>query len=153
MTIKVRDAGNTLRSIQVLKVRDAGGVLRNIQTVRVRDAGNVSRLVFSAMSATITPAAGVAQSASNVAGYYPWSMTTLPATAAPTGGVGPYTYAWTKVSGPAGITAVTPSAASTRFTTTFAAAGVLDTVWKCTITDNNGTTASDQCQVYMAASD
>jgi hypothetical protein len=50
MTIKIRDSGNTLRTITRIRVRDAGNVLRTIQRVRIRDAGNVLRTVWEAVA-------------------------------------------------------------------------------------------------------
>jgi hypothetical protein len=54
MGIKVRDAGNVLRTITQIRVRDAGNVLRTIQRVRIRDAGNVLRTVWEAVTFLIT---------------------------------------------------------------------------------------------------
>lgn len=55
MTVKVRDAGGVLRTVDVLKVRDAAGVLRTIDFIKVRGSDNVLREVFRAGG---TPAPG-----------------------------------------------------------------------------------------------
>jgi hypothetical protein len=63
------------------------------------------------------------------------SVTTPSVTVTPTGGTGPYTYAWTYISGDSGFTANTASSASTTFTGSVAAGEDRSAVWKCTVTD------------------
>lgn len=58
------------------------------------------------------------------------------------------TYAWTKVSGPAGGTIATPAAASTNIS----ALEVGTYVYQLTVTDNLGLTASDNVTVVVSAS-
>ena len=47
MSLKIRDAGGTMRTITAIKIRDAGGVVRTITSVKVRDTGGVLREVFT----------------------------------------------------------------------------------------------------------
>lgn len=56
--LRMRDAGNTLRTITQIRMRDAGGTLRTIQRVRMRDAGNTLRTVFDAVLDAVVPAGG-----------------------------------------------------------------------------------------------
>jgi hypothetical protein len=64
------------------------------------------------------------------------SVTTPSVTVTPTGGTGPYTYAWTYDSGDVGFSANTASSASTTFTGSVAAGEDLVAVWRCTVTDS-----------------
>ncbi|CAB4153242.1 Tip attachment protein J [uncultured Caudovirales phage] len=69
------------------------------------------------------------------------TQTTASTTATPTGGVSPYTYAWSLVSGDA-LTVNSPTAATTTFTATGMANGdTLTAVYKCTVTDSTSPTA------------
>jgi hypothetical protein len=77
------------------------------------------------------------------------TLTTPAAVATPTGGVGPYTYAWTKQSGGA-ITANSPSSYSTTFTAT--GLGVdeeRDAVFRVTCTDSLAATATRDITVSI----
>lgn len=65
---------------------------------------------------------------------------TSTATVTPSGGIGSYTYSWTKTSGGA-ITANSASAASTTFAGTLALGESIEAVYKCTVTDSTGSTA------------
>lgn len=58
-----------------------------------------------------------------------------------TGGTGPYTYAWTRVSGDSAISATSPAAATTTFTATVPRDGERTGVWRCTVTDSLAATA------------
>lgn len=73
------------------------------------------------------------------------SMTTDTTIVTPTGGTGPYTYAWTLISYDAGVppTATSPATASTEFTQTgIGPADAFSAVWSCTVTDANLNTAA-----------
>lgn len=87
------------------------------------------------MTLAITPS-GVEGSDSQA---FPVFVTSDTATATPTGGVGPYTYAWS-IASP--IFAQTPSAASTAFSGTVSPGSPLSGTATCTATDSLGTTAS-----------
>lgn len=125
----MRDDGNVLRQTGAVKKRDAGNTLRTIALIKKRDASNVLRTVFSALSASAAPAAvaGYGNSASAV------DITTAPTTATPTGGVAPYTYAWSSASG---WTVNSPTSATTSFTATGVIAGSMEQAdFTCTVTD------------------
>lgn len=136
------DVGNVPRTISALQVIDETDTVRDIAEVWVRDTNNVPRLVFSLappMTAMVTPdfvygvtaGTGTAQSGA--------------ATAAPSGGVGPYTYAWTTESftGPVPPNIDSPTTAATTFTQTGIPSGDgYSAVFRCTITDDLGNTAA-----------
>ena len=79
------------------------------------------------------------------------TMTTAACTATPTGGLGPFTYAWTTVSssGLSGVAINSPSASPTTFTATVTGGeGSTGTaVFRCTVTDSLGSTATDTVTV------
>ena len=64
------------------------------------------------------------------------SVQTNTVTVTPVGGTGPYTYAWTFVSGDA-VTVQNPTAAATKFSSTTSA----ESVYRCTVTDSLAATA------------
>jgi hypothetical protein len=67
-------------------------------------------------------------------------QTTSSVTVTPSGGVAPYTYAWTKVSGDT-VTIDSPAAATTTFTGTPPENSTLSGTYKCTVTDSTPASA------------
>lgn len=67
-------------------------------------------------------------------------VTTNAVTVTPTGGTGPYTYAWTLETG--NFTIISPTSASTTFRSAVAAGEVVEDVATCTVTDSLAATAS-----------
>jgi hypothetical protein len=65
----------------------------------------------------------------------PGTATTGSVTVTASGGTGPYTYAWTNVSGET-FTVTSPTAASTTFSITVAADDVKTAEYRCTVTDS-----------------
>ena len=133
------DAGAT-RDITGLKVKQSG-VIRNIRTIRVMDDGTLRTVAVFADPLTVN-ANDVSGSGAGTSGA---TVTTSQSLAAPSGGFGPYTYAWTLFSNSGGTasTALTPSSASTAFrkTNVGAESAVTDS-WQVTVTDSVGSTAS-----------
>jgi hypothetical protein len=67
------------------------------------------------------------------------SKTTNGITVTPAGGVGPYSYAWAKVSGD-DVPADSASAATTTFTSSVTLSEFKSAVYRCTVTDSTGGT-------------
>ena len=68
-------------------------------------------------------------------------ITSAAAFAVPVGGVGPFSYAWTKVSGDT-LTVTTPNNANTSFRGNVGPGNLSFAIYRCTATDSLGTTAS-----------
>jgi hypothetical protein len=81
------------------------------------------------------------------------TLTTDTTTATPTGGVGPYTYAWTKVSG-ATLTVTASTSATTAFQATGLAVGeARDATYRCTVTDSTAATATADVLITIERTD
>lgn len=136
MAIKIKDAGGTLRTITSIKVQD-GGTLRPVQTVKILDGSTLRTVAELVSSLTVAITPDTIEGGGRNSG-----ITSNAATATPTGGLAPYTYAWVITSGTA--TATSPTLA----TTTFRQEGIPeDTVMvataQVTVTDAIGQTATD----------
>lgn len=71
------------------------------------------------------------------------AVTTDSATVTPSGGTGPYTYAWAYVSGYASFTTNSPTSATTTWTGSITLPGQdRSAVYRCTVTDSLAATAS-----------
>lgn len=92
------------------------------------------------LSLEITPSFGAWTGTSTV--------TTGAHTATPTGGLAPFTYAWVKLSGDA-ISITSPTHAVTTFSGNVDS-GDLTAVFRCTVTDSLGTTATDDLNMSIA---
>jgi hypothetical protein len=138
MPIQIRDTDGTLRTIKAVSVRDNTNTLKTIRFIKVRDAGNVERLVFDGFTASASPTA-VSGSGNSPSGI---TISTGPSSVTVTGGVAPYTYSWTKVSGISGWSAISPTSASSSFRCSGVIAGDTETsTWHCTVTDAASGTA------------
>ena len=78
------------------------------------------------------------------------ALTSNTLTSSASGGTGPYTYAWTFVSG-SSYTINSPAAAATSFSTTLAALQLKDGWYRCTATDSLGVVAYFDSEVQMEA--
>lgn len=142
MTITIRDASNTQRSVTDIKARDAGNVLRNISFVKVRDAGGVLRTVWQRLQVS---------GAGYVDGYgnsnSPVTITTGAPNPSVKGGTAPFTYAWT---GTAGWTILYPTQLNTAFRKAGVANGETATgSFTLTVTDAVGNTAQLVVNAYV----
>lgn len=71
------------------------------------------------------------------------SFTTAATTAIPAGGSGTYTYAWTLIVDPGGVTINSATAAATTFGLTVTAGATIQATARCTVTDSvSGATAT-----------
>lgn len=136
---------SAFKAFASVKARNASAVLKPIANFRVRNASNVLKRVWSSAGAggsftvNAVPLAGFGgiATASTVSVY------SEEITVTPVGGVGPYTYSWSFVSGAGGTWVFTAStAATTRVGRESVAAGLdYSKVVKCTVTDSLGQTA------------
>jgi hypothetical protein len=75
---------------------------------------------------------------------------TASTTVTSSGGSSPYTYTWTKDSGPAEVTVLSPTSATTAFRIVDGAYGsTYSSIFRCTVTDANGATAFALISVYF----
>lgn len=130
--LRIRDAGNVLRTPTRIRIRDAGNVLRVVQRIRLRDAGNVLRVVYQAFQISGSPSSLISNRVG--AGALTSSVCTVTAT-----GLGPFTYAWAKTTGATSpqITATSPATNASAFTATFAGIADVTSTFRCTVTDTS----------------
>ena len=72
----------------------------------------------------------------------PVSVKTNTITVTATGGTAPYTYAWTRVSGPAGFNILSPTSNATRFAITLDQGEDATALFRCTVTDARARTGT-----------
>lgn len=77
------------------------------------------------------------------------TVTSPTVTAEAAGGTGPYSYAWARHAGSEAITAATPTAASTTFSASMQPDTVLEAIFRMTVTDAAGSTATVDVPVYL----
>lgn len=132
----------TTRSASKAHLRH-GGATKDVQRAHIR-IGGVTKQFYSSLnsggtspgiSVSPTSVSGSASSTSTV------SITTRSTTVSVSGGVAPYSYAWTQTSGDP-MTATSPSGATTAFTASVGPGTRLAGVWQCTVTDAAGTTGT-----------
>jgi hypothetical protein len=139
MGVKALDAGSVLRTISKMRVLD-GSTLRNIVRMKVMDTGATLRTVATfatPLSVSITPPTLYKESyAANV-------LISDPATAVPSGGLGPYTYSWTIIAGGASVNPPTTNA-TVDFTSEVLVedAAPEESTARVTCTDSSGQTAT-----------
>jgi hypothetical protein len=100
--------------------------------------------------AVFVPPLSLAVSPSDTGGgnFVPGTITTGSVTATPTGGLAPFTYAWTRLSGdPANPTA--PTNATTSFSLFANDPASFSAVFRCTVTDSLGTTATADVPTFF----
>jgi len=121
----------SMREIVKASIMD-GGVLRSLKTIKVMDGGTLRKV-----ASFIQP---LVVSAGNTGNNPSWGETTRAAVANVTGGLAPFTYAWTILTGSATINS--PTSASTTFTKPGFTDGEQITA-RVTVTDAQGSTAHD----------
>lgn len=147
MALKIQDAG-TLRTITGLKIKQAG-VLRTIKKLYVQDGGTL-RLVARFADPLTVSATNIGGSGNGAATQ---TVTTPSRTATVAGGFSPFTYSWTLVSSGGGTpsTAGTPTMAATTFSKPNVAVNeTYQDIWRVTVTDDSGDTATDTLVVTFS---
>ena len=145
MTVQVR-AGGAFKTITRAKVR-VNGAWRNIVSAKCLIGGEWKTVGnFTSGGGTITL---VLNPTTISAARRLSTVTSTNVTATPSGGQGPYTYAWTKVSGD-DISATNPNTAITAFrATTMTVDETRTAVFRCTCTDSFGNTDTEDLTVSL----
>lgn len=113
------------KTVSAMFVGTAGGN-KAVVTGFVGTAGG-NKAFFAALTASASPS--VVSGARS-----PPIVTTNATTATPSGGIGPYSYAWEKVSGDT-ISISNPSSATTIFSATLSSGDLRSAVFRCLVTD------------------
>ena len=128
------NVGGTLKPVVSAKV-NVGGTLKTV----VRAKHNVAGAIKTGDTFTL-PLSAIA-SPGTVNGFSASAtVTTNTTTATPTGGLGPYTYSWARITGSGSITAAT--SATTAFYATLSPESTSSGTFRCTATDSLGSTAT-----------
>lgn len=123
-----------------------GTAKKRIARVEVYAGGawKVGQVFAPPIALNVTPSvSGAGSSAGNI------TVTSAAAFATPVGGTGPYTYAWTKVSGDT-LTVVSPTSAVTSFRANLGPGIGRIAVYRCTVTDSFGLTAFGDVSVTLS---
>lgn len=67
-----------------------------------------------------------------------------------TGGTGPYTYSWTRLSGSSAVACDSPTSSSTKFSCTIYRGSTRSAVYRCTVTDSAAATAYVDISVILS---
>lgn len=138
--------GGSFEDIESGVVR-VGNVWKTLSSVRVYEGGawKEGKAFIPALSLAISPPTVSATRSG------PGVVTTALVSATPTGGRAPYTYAWTRTSGVGSAT--TPTSASTAFTATLGIGDDTFGDFRCTVTDDLGTTAIANITAFFTSND
>jgi hypothetical protein len=133
MTVAVKTATGT-KNTAVFKARDNTGTLKTVQKASRRDASGLKDF-YGTLSVQL--------SSSSVSGSINRAGTGTAATqfvqATPVGGVGPYTYLWSRTDGGSHAWNITsPTSNITGFSTTVGTNTEQTATFKCTVTDATG---------------
>lgn len=101
------------------------------------------------LSLTVSP--GTASGFESRVGFAPavLTVTSNSVTATPTGGVGPYTFSWARITGSSAPQANSPTSATTSWSANLGKNQVGDATWRCTVTDSLFATAFADVPVYL----
>lgn len=136
MAFKIKDASGTLQTISGAKFKD-GSVERSIVRMKVLDGATLRTVATFTSPLSATPSSAIVYTYSDTSSF----MISDPVTCSPSGGLSPYTYAWTITSGTAGVGS--PSSASSTFSKTVSGPGSTEyATAQCVVTDSAGSTAT-----------
>lgn len=123
-----------------------GTAKKRIARIEVYAGGawKVGQTFAPPISLNVTPNVSGAGSSAGII-----SVTSAAAFATPVGGTGPYTYAWTKVSGDT-LTVVSPTSAVTSFRASLGPGIGRLAIYRCTVTDSFGLTAFGDVSVSLS---
>lgn len=133
------------KEVDSARVR-VGGAWKQLASVRVYVGGAWKE------AETFVPALSVAISGSGIATRIgPGNVTTPPITATPSGGLSPYTYSWTRVSGVGTVNS--PTSATTTFSATLANGDDVSGTFRVTVTDSLATVATADVTIQFISFD
>lgn len=153
----VNSVGTLLSGVNATQQAILDGT-RPLTDVLITGLGSVSSVVSAQNTniGTVTGAAsgGALVATTNEAGVFgdrlgAGSVTTTTVTVTASGGTGPYTYAWTNVSGDT-FMVTAPTGATTAFQTTVAVGEYKSGVYRCTVTDSLAATYTVDVAVSVA---
>jgi hypothetical protein len=135
-------AWHELTSLKVYR----SGAWRRLKTLKVYSGGAWRSIVNFIQPLTLS----VSPSSVSGAGSGTTAQTVYSgsATVTPSGGVGPFTYSWARVSG-AAITPLSPSSASSAFYKYLNKFELANATMRCTVTDSQGSTATADVDVTL----
>jgi hypothetical protein len=152
MAYKVRDGANALRTVTPFKARDPGGALRTIVQAKVRGPDNVLRTYYGGTSGggggggggttfAVSPINGsVSKTAATLHPTPNPKLTRTPSYTLAVAGASAPTFAWSRVSGDAGIVADSPAANPTTFSKMMPLDTNASAIFKCVVTGDGGAT-------------
>ena len=133
-TVSWTDSGtapSSLNSVWKCTVTDSAS--------RTVDSANVSVSISFNLSALT---AGLSTSSLSASQTGDGSLTTGSVTANPSGGLAPYTYSWTYVSGDGTIAVSSATAQTVTFSRTGTAGNTYSAVWQCVVSDSNSSSVN-----------
>lgn len=138
MPVKVMDAGGVLQTVARFGLWDGTKIVQALR-IKVMDPDGVTLRTVATFAAPLSATAAPSPVTKTHLGTSGDNVTTAVVTVTPTGGIGPYTYAWSVLSYSSAIspTIAAPSNASTSFTQP--AVDISETAtFRCTVTDADG---------------
>ena len=132
--MKVNVAGS-LKTVSAIKV-NVGGTLRSVSRLKSNIAG-----ALKDAGSFYTPLTALTASPTSVSKFsLNPTVDTANVTVTPTGGQAPFTYSWVRISGSGA--ALSATSAITKFREVFEAPDTVSGVFRCTVTDFFGSTAT-----------
>lgn len=139
MSLKMLDSTSVSRSIKRLSIMDETDTLQTLEQLSIQDETNALQPVFSGMTVAASPDT---LSATISTPFPSDAQTSNPSIATPTGGVAPYTYAWSLTDSLGSWNIDTSSSASSYMTAVNLAPGAdANASMQCMVTDSIGSTA------------
>ena len=129
-------------------------IITDLQTVNSQltaNAENINTAIAGSGAGGLTASMSASSVGGDLSSPVPALITSSAVTVTPSGGTGPYTQAWTKLSGDPSnlISADSPAALTTTFSATLPADELATAVFKVTITDNVSATFSLNVSVAL----
>lgn len=140
MAFQILDAGGVLRTITGGKIRD-GATLRTLRSIQIMDGATLRTVAIFANALTVA--------ANDITALGISSTVSGTSTATPTGGLAPFTYAWSRLTGTATVTSGGTTASATISEAGLAIDENRLSTFRVTVTDSSGQTATDDIAVSL----